>query len=123
MASKNEPLEVPEDDESDFVPAVFVQSPEEAERFRQLLDDHDIPAVVATDNEIADSEDLGSRLGPLAGTAQGTAVLVPAVLLDDANRVIADFEDAERFQATADEFDDDEEGEEDEFGMSEETGE
>lgn len=123
MSRKNEPLEVPEDDESNFVPVVFVLSPDEAERFRQLLDDHDIPAVVATDNEIADSEDSGSRLGPLAGKAQGTAVLVPAVLLDDAGRVIADFEDTERFQAADDELGEDEEGDEDEFGLIEETGE
>jgi len=108
------------------VPAVFVRSPAEAERFRQLLDDHDIPAVVATDNEIAESEDSESRLGRLTGTTQGTAVLVPAVLLDDASQVIADFEDTERFQAAADELDEyekDEEDEEDEFGLSEEISE
>lgn len=123
MARKNEPLEVPENDEPDFVPVVFVRSPDEAERFRQLLDDHDIPALVATDNEIADGEDSASRLRPLAGTTQGTAVLVPGVLLDDASQVIADFEDAERFQAADDEFDEDEDDEEDEFGLIEEIGE
>ncbi len=117
MARKNEPLEVPEDDESNFVPVVFVPSSEEAERFRQLLDDHDIPAVVTTDNKIADSEDSGNHLGQLAGTVQGMAVLVPAVLLDDAGQVIADFEDTERFQAVDDELD------EDEFGLIEEIGE
>lgn len=123
MARKNEPLEVPEDEESDFVPVVFLRSPDEAERFRQLLDDHDIPAVVATDNEIAGSEDSETRVGRLAGTTQGTAVLVPAVLLDDASQVIADFEDAERVQDAADEIDDDEDDDEDEFGLIEEVGE
>lgn len=121
MARKNEPLEVPEDDEADFVPAVFVRSPEEAERFRQLLDDHDIPAVVATDEEIAGGEDSENDLEPPAGTSQGTAVLVPAALLDDANQVIADFEDADRFQAAADELDEDEEDDDEEFGLSEEV--
>ncbi len=123
MARKNEPLEVPEDDESDFVPVVIVPSGDKAERFCQLLDDHDIPAVVATDNEIADSKDSESRVAPLAGTTQGVAVLVPAALLGDASQVIADFEDTERFQAADDELDEDEEDDKDEFGVIEEIGE
>ena len=123
MATKNEPLEVPDDDDPGFVPVVFVASLDEAERFRQLLDDHDIPAVIAADNGIANGEDSESRLGQLAGTAQGTAVLVPQVLLDDASQVIADFEDTEGFQPADDELGEDEEEDEDEFDMIEEVGE
>lgn len=120
MARKNEPLELPEDDQSDFVPAVFARSPEQAERFRQLLDDHDIPAVVPTDDEIVGSEDSQTRSGRLAGMTQGVAVLVPEVLLDEASGMIADFEDADKLQVTGDEFDEDEEDEEDELGLKEE---
>lgn len=120
MAGKNESLELPEDDESGFVPAVFARSLDEAERFRELLDDHDIPAVVATDDELAESEDVETRTGRLAGMTRGVAVLVPEALLDEASRVIADFEDAEGFQVAADEFDDDDDDEEDEFGLEEE---
>lgn len=121
MAGKNESLDLPEDDESGFVPAVFVRSMDEAERFRELLDDHDVPAVVATDDEIAESEDGETRSGRLAGMTQGVAVLVPEAMLDEASRVIADFEDAEGFHAAADEFDDDDDDEEDEFGLEEEV--
>ena len=117
MARKNEPLESPEEGMSDFVPAVFARSAEEAEQFRELLDDHDIPAVVATDNEITGGEDSESRPAQLDRMTQQMAVLVPKVLLGEASQVIADFEDSADFQATGDEFDEDEQAEEDELSL------
>jgi len=116
MARENAPLESPEEGMSDFVPAVFARSEEEAEQFRKLLDDHDIPAVIATDDEITGGEDLEPRPARLGRMTQQMAVLVPEVLLGEASQVIADFEDSADFQAAGDEFDEDEQAEEDEFG-------
>ena len=111
MVRKTKPTEPPEDSPSDFVPAVFARSVDEAEDFRALLDDHDIPAVIASDDELSDDE-VPSAVRARA-TSRGVAVMVPEVLLDEASEIIADREDDEEFR-TGDEFDDETEDDEDE---------
>lgn len=100
-----------EEEQSEFVPVIFARSREDAERYRDLLEDHNIPAVVGTD---ADEEDaLPSR----SGITHGVDVLVPEALLDEASEIIADREDLDEFAPT-EELDEDDEDEDDEFGLS-----
>lgn len=99
------------EDAAEFVPAVLARSVEEAQRYRELLDDHDIPAILGTDDELADMEDEDQRLARLAGITHGVPVLVPESLLDEANEIISDRETFEGFEDDADEFDDDEDDE------------
>jgi len=100
------------EEQSEFVPVIFARSREDAERYRDLLEDHNIPAVVGTD---ADDEDaLPSR----SGMTHGVDVLVPEALLDEASEIIADREDLDEFAPT-EEVDDDDEDEDDDFGLTE----
>lgn len=96
---------------TDFVPVVFARSPEEAERYQDLLSDHDIPAITGgdADRDVAPSET--SRSG---GMSRGVPVMVPDVLLDEASEVIADREDVDEFALEEDE----EEEEDDLLGLS-----
>lgn len=87
-----------EEESGQYVPAVFAHSAEEAEYYRDLLSDHDIPALVGTDG---DEEAEGRRI------SRGVPVLVPDAFLDEASEIIADREDL-------DEFEDDQDDEEDE---------
>ena len=45
MAREEEEFD-PTADQGDFVPAVYARTIEAAEEYRELLNDHDIPAVV-----------------------------------------------------------------------------
>jgi hypothetical protein len=77
----------------DFVPAVFARSLEEAEDYRQLLDDHDIPAIVG-------DEGTGNKTGRPAlrkGFSRGVPVLVPEALLEEAGDVIAERDETDAF--------------------------
>ena len=80
MSAEETPGQGGEDDLTDFVPAVFARSMAEAEAYRRLLDDHDIPVI------LGESRPVESR----SGITRGCPVLVPEVLLDDASRIIAD---------------------------------
>lgn len=103
---------------SDFVPAVLARSTEEAEAYRALLDDHDIPAIVATDDELGEPADAQQRVARKGGMTQGVPVMVPEVLLDEASEIIADREDDEEFRVDEDVYDDDEdEDEAEQFGL------
>ena len=113
MSLEDEEMAADQDEYTDFVPTFLARSTEEAEGYRQLLDDHDIPAIVGTD------EDLDEKGSPLEaarrpGMTHGVPVLVPDVLLDEASEVIAD-------RGKIDELDEDdlEEDQDDEFGFSE----
>ncbi len=109
MSAREEKFEPSEEEFADFVPAVFARSVEEAEVYRELLNDHDIPAIVGID------EDLKAADAPKAprrrGMTHGVPVLVPEALLDEASEVIADREDADEFADTEDEVEEEEEEE------------
>jgi hypothetical protein len=108
-----EPIELPEDDDGEeYVPAVFARSDEEAEEFCELLNDHDIPAMIGT--EIEESPPAGKQ-----AMTRGVPVMVPDSMLDEASEIIADREDDEEFliDEEGEELEEDEE-EEEEFGFS-----
>jgi len=88
------------DPHDDFVPAVFARHRRDAERYREILEDHDIPVVMG-DNQ-------GRR-----GTPHGVPVLVPEPLLDEASEIIADLEDNQGFEDLEDVDSLDEDDEED----------
>ena len=92
-----------------LVPAVFARSVEEAEVYRELLDDHDIPAIVASDDGV---EHLGEGVPEMT---HGVPIMVPEPMLDEAGEVIADREDLVPFQSD-DEEDDTYEDDDDELG-------
>ncbi len=106
-------------DQEQLVPAVFARDAEEAQRYCELLADHGIVGIVASDDidietdaeeaqEPQDSE-VQDVEGVVQGAAmtRGVAVLVADALLDEAGMVISDREDLAEFQ-----FDQDEEEEE-----------
>ena len=111
MAQDQEPFDQP-DELAEFVPAVVARSFEEAERYRDLLDDHDIPAILGTDEEVDQMGDEDRRLARRRGITHGIPVLVPETLLDEASEIISDREAFEIFQDEEDEFDEEEEDEE-----------
>ena len=80
-------------DDTGFVPVVVAGTTDEAELFRQLLEDHDIPAVVDTDEGLAGvAEPLPDEVRG-EEMVQGVAVLVPEVMLDEAGTVLAEREE------------------------------
>ena len=94
--------------QEELVPAVFARSAKEAEQYRQLLEDHDIEAIIG-------GEDFEARINVEAvqgGRAHGLPVLVPETCLDEAGEVIANREDLDEFDLNdkADEEDEDEHG-------------
>jgi len=103
------------DARDEFVPAVVARSTEEAEEYRELLNDHDIPAVVG---EIeVDDPDEEHRLARGRGMGRGVPVLVPEAMLDEASEIIADREDDDEFRTDEEEV---EEEDDEEFGYPEE---
>ncbi len=106
----------PEDKASDasseydeYVTAVVARNRGEAEQYRDLLSDHDIPAVV-DEEELDKTEESASRS---KGIVRGVQVLVPEVLLDEASEVIADREEAEDFGVDSEEAISDKDDDED----------
>jgi hypothetical protein len=97
----------PRDEHDDFVPAVFARSMEEAEDYRQLLDDHDIPAIIG-----AEEEPSRPSLRSLRGVTRGLPVLVPEAMLDEASEVIAERDNADEFGLDREDADEEEEEEE-----------
>jgi hypothetical protein len=114
MPDDDQPLTPHDEEYQDFVPAVFARSQDEAERYSELLNDHDIPTIVGAANEDEDGPESGG-----GGITHGLAVLVPDALLDEASEVIADRENLAEFGLAGEE--EEEEDEEDEaFGYTEE---
>lgn len=106
MGRKDKPESRDADGEpGDFVPAVFARSIEEAEDYRQLLDDHDIPAIVADEEQAGATAPPGLR----KGFSRGVPVLVPEAMLEEAGEVIAERDETDAFG-----LDEDEEESEDE---------
>ena len=126
MALDDEAIDLPPEEHEQFVPAVFARSAEEAEVYCELLNDHDIPAIVGDEDHHDqgqggqegedDDEDLDRKV-----MTHGVPVLVPEALLDDAGEIIAVQEELDEFAPSkSDEPDDDED--EDDFGLSEIDG-
>jgi len=110
---ENESFDLIDGESRDFVPAVFARSIEEAEKYRELLNDHDIPAVMGDEEE----EDDSTRRPRRRGMTRGVPVLVPEALLDEASEIIADREQLEEYEISDDEFDN-EEDEDETFALS-----
>jgi hypothetical protein len=110
MAYDND-YDVGSEDLGEYVPVVYARSLEEAEKYRQVLEDHDIPAVV--DEEYEPGEPGGRRQ-----TLEGVPVLVPESLLEDARQFISEIDGMAAF---ADEDEDiyDDEDDDDDFALEE----
>ena len=93
-----------------FVAVVFARSTSDAERYRELLADHDVNVFVGTDEELDDK--LIRRLG----RTHGVPVLVPADQADEARTIIADWHEFSDFQNGDDDLDD--EDDDDRFALS-----
>lgn len=102
---------------TDFVPVVFARSPEEAQRYQELLSDHDIPAMIGGDKD-SDSDAAPCANPCSGGMSRGVPVMVPDVLLDEASEIIADREDVDEFALEEDEV----EEEDDLLGLSPDIG-
>ena len=108
MADDKKGKNQPDEEYGGFIPAVFARSIEEAEAYRKLLDDHDIPAIIDIEEsevKVEPAEGGGNR----RGLSRGVGVLVPEELLDEASVIIADLENADEFDV-----DDEQDDEEDE---------
>ena len=116
MATEDEVFKVPDESEDSLVPAVFARSPEEAEVYCELLNDHEIPAVIGDEDSLT-----GGQHPVRHGMTRGLPVLVPEPMLDEAGAVIASREEAEVLLASNDDDDPDEDysDEDDHFGMTE----
>ena len=104
-----------ESEAEDFVPAVVARSHEEAEEYRELLNDHDIPAILQTDEEEPPGKAARARPPGVQGISRGVAVLVPEAMLDEASEIIADreYDDIK----VAEDRGEDEDEEEEELGL------
>jgi hypothetical protein len=98
---------------TDFVPVAFARSLQEAEEYRQLLDDHDIPAIVDTEDHAAKHSGQSAQRQDFS---HGVPVLVPEALLDEAGEVIAERDETDEFGLDKGDSDEPEEDEE-EFGL------
>ncbi|MCK4276981.1 MAG: hypothetical protein KAX78_10735 [Phycisphaerae bacterium] len=113
MSPEGAELDLSGEGKSDFVPVVYARSLDDAEQYRSLLEDHDIPAMVGTDEKL-DDEAKRAELP----RRRGVPVMVPEVLLDEASEVIADREDLDEFAPQTDETDEHED-EDDELELQE----
>jgi hypothetical protein len=111
MPQDDDAFEPDENESSEYVPAVIARSMEEAERYRELLDDHDIPAIIGADE--AEEEQRRRRSSRRKGISRGVPVLVPEALLDEASEIIADREEGDEFQEVAEDVEQAEDDEED----------
>lgn len=100
MSPEDAELDLSGKGKSDFVPVVYARSLDDAEQYRSLLEDHDIPAMVGADEKL-DDDAKRAELTP----RRGVPVMVPEVLLDEASEVIADREDIDEFAPQTDETD------------------
>ena len=111
MPSENDKSELSFREE--LVPVVFARSVEEAEQYRQLLEDHDIEAIIGGE-DFETCIDVEAARGK---RAHGLPVLVPETCLDEAGEVIANREELDEFDLN----DKDDEEDEDEHGLDPEA--
>jgi len=100
----------PGDKHSDFVAAVFARDAKEAQSYRELLSDHEIPAICGLDAALEEDDESKTKARRTSMT-HGVPVLVPEDLLDEASEVIADRENLT--ELGLDEMEEDDEDEED----------
>lgn len=104
-----------EDDKLDFsdgeehVVVLYVETREEAEQYVALLADHDIEAIIGSEEE----DDVPAELD------EGIPVLVTANQLDEAGEIIADHEESGGFVLEEDQIEDIEEELDETEGMEE----
>ncbi len=116
----NDRIPIPDDNaEPGFVAVIVARSVEQAETFRELLDDHDIPSSLGSVEDDAEIVDSDFAEGSNAITT-GVPVLVPDSLLDEASEIIADREDFEERDENGEVDDDDDEQYSLDDGMTEE---
>lgn len=110
MARGDETPDPGQSDNQDFVPVIVARSLDNAERFRELLEDHDIPSILGTEEEFPGLADGAKEdeESPATTMVHGVPVLVPEVLLDEAGEIIADREDFEGIDEEEDLDDEDE---------------
>lgn len=102
-------------EKTEFVPAVFARNSQEAAEYCELLNDHDIPATVGSDEHGEDAAQsrrrgAGPRRSGRRGMTRGVPVLVPETLLDEASEIIAEREEFVEING-GDEEDEDEDDE------------
>jgi len=93
----------------DFVPVVYARSDTEADRYCQMLEDHDVPALV--DEQYEPTEPSAQP-----GLVGGVPVLVPQSLLDEARQIVTEFDEMDTLIEVDD--DDEDEDEDEEFFSS-----
>ena len=103
---------------AEFVLAVLARNQAEAEQYRELLNDHDIPAVIRAEtaevvktgepDEQADAADPPPR----RQMTHGVPIMVPDAMLDEASEIIADREEFAEFDEEDDDLDEDEDEDE-----------
>ena len=94
--------DVGSEDLGEYVPVIYARSPDEADKYRQLLEDHDIPAMVDEEYEP----------GPIRASRKafgGVPVLVPQSLLEDAREFITEIDEITALGSEEDDLYDDEE--------------
>ena len=96
MASGKERPNFSSEDDQKYVPVFFARDHEEAERYRDLFEDHDIAAIIGSEDDV-DAE------------AEGVPVLVPWVCQEEAREIIADLEDSEVLEVDEDLLEDEDE--------------
>jgi len=107
--SRRDDDEVEADELADYVPVVYAASADEAEWYRQLLEDHDVPALV--DEEYGGPPPEGAPAG-----ARRVPVLVPELMLEESKEFIAELDDMDDFVADDALDESDDEDEDDELG-------
>ena len=115
MALKDEDR-IPDNEQEQYVPAVFARDEKEAEAFRELLADHDIEALVGYEQLKTQPE----REATEVQLGRGLPVLVPEALLDEASAVISDREDQDEFELGEELEDEDEDEDKLDFELEEE---
>jgi len=121
VPSDKEDMRSPEE-YAEFVLAVLARNQAEAEQYRELLNDHDIPAVICAETvevvKTGEADEQGDVADPPPERqmTHGVPIMVPDAMLDEASEIIADREDVDEFQcAEADELEDEDD---EEFGFN-----
>lgn len=98
----------------EFVPVVFARSDDEAEEYRQLLEDHEIDVAVGFE----ELDERGECVAETTRNRRGVPVLVPEIYLDEASEIISERDDLEdEFELDGNEDETEDEEDEDDFSL------
>ncbi len=100
----------------EYVLVVIARNADEVEKYRQVLEDHDIP-VITGDDERGDGND---RRPPRSLAGGCVRILVPEPLLDEASETIANMDETDECALSEEDLDE-EEDEEEELGLVDEV--